>query len=297
LAWAALGHETGGHDILGADVGLRGELERAVFTALDDAGIGNGLPEYWSARIDETASDVMGILNMGPAAGIGLIGYFRGLNAAFTGVPQLRNHGPANDPHPADIVRGFLAAATVRLLRFADRNRWADLIAQETIKDVTAIRLSGVTITEQLARQSAELVATAIVTTKVNSLENHALGEIQNWRDVDEEIVQELSTLLVSPLGVPERLAAGFFAAHVVAAAVVGALRQNADLPTLFSRTLDILKKMHDSNPSWGPLFVVHPGNLAAHRVYEKFEVERAKSPVEPEGPTESARPSRRRRR
>ena len=146
----------------------------------------------------------MGILNMGPAAGIGLIGYFRGLNAAFTGELRLRNSGPANDPHPADIVRGFLAAATVRLLRFTERNSWADLIAQETTNDVTAIRLSGVTITEQLACRSAELVATTIVTTKVNSLEHHALGEIQNWRDVDEEIVQELSTILVSPLGVPE---------------------------------------------------------------------------------------------
>jgi hypothetical protein len=276
---------------------LRGELERAVFKGLDDAGIGNGLPEYWSARIDETASDVMGILNMGPAAGIGLIGYFRGLNAAFTGELRLRNSGPANDPHSADIVRGFLAAATVRLLRFTERKSWADLIAQETTNDVTAIRLSGVTITEQLARRSAELVATAIVTTKMNSLEHHALGEIQNWRDVDEEIVQELSTILVSPLGVPERVASGFYAAHVVAAAVVRALRQNADLPTLFSRMLDILKKMHDSNHSWGPLFVVHPGNLAAHRVYEKFETERAKSTIAPEGTPEPARPSPRRRR
>ncbi len=25
----------------------------------------------------------------------------------------------------------------------------------------------------------------------------------------------------------------------------------------------DALKTMHDANPSWGPLFVAHPGDLA----------------------------------
>lgn len=74
----------------------------------------------------------MGVLNMGPAAGIWLVVYFRGLNAAFTGVATLRNDGPSGDPHPADILRGFLAAATVRLLSFDDAVTWADAIEQET---------------------------------------------------------------------------------------------------------------------------------------------------------------------
>jgi hypothetical protein len=25
---------------------------------------------------------------------------------------------------------------------------------------------------------------------------------------------------------------------------------------------------MHDGNPSWGPLFVTHPGSIARHFVY-----------------------------
>ena len=72
LSWAALGHETAGHDILHADTGLHQELSNAVLTALENQGLKDGLPEYWSLRIDETASDVCGILNMGPAAGIGV---------------------------------------------------------------------------------------------------------------------------------------------------------------------------------------------------------------------------------
>lgn len=76
MAWAALGHETAGHDILNADTGLKAELTQAVRQALEQANMGHGLPEYWSSRIDETASDVLGILNMGPAAGIGLLAIF-----------------------------------------------------------------------------------------------------------------------------------------------------------------------------------------------------------------------------
>src|SRR5262245_14350146 len=83
LAWAAVGHETGGHDIRHTYAGLEDQLASAVRTALRMAGFGGDLADYWADRIDETASDVCGILNMGPAAAIGLIGYFRGLNAAF----------------------------------------------------------------------------------------------------------------------------------------------------------------------------------------------------------------------
>ena len=137
------GDETAGHDILHADDGLQDEISRAVRAAIVADGLGGPLADYWSQRIDETASDVMGILNMGPAAGIGLVVYFRGLNAAFSGVATLRNDGPDGDPHPADILRGFLAAATVRLLSFDGAAAWADAIEQETEKDVTQIRIAA----------------------------------------------------------------------------------------------------------------------------------------------------------
>jgi hypothetical protein len=93
LAWSALGHETAGHDILSADTGLKSEIMRAVRNKLQTAGLGR-LATYWAQRIDETASDVLGILNMGPAAAIGLIGFFRG----FSRDSKLRSSGPASDP-------------------------------------------------------------------------------------------------------------------------------------------------------------------------------------------------------
>jgi hypothetical protein len=268
LAWPALAHETAGHDILHADNGLLNQVSNAVRTALSQGNGTRDLAGYWADRIDETASDVLGILNMGPAPGIGLIGYFRGLNAAFGGEPILRNEGPSSDPHPADILRGFLAAATVRQLDFSNAADWADIIVEETQKDVTGIRLDGADVDTEVARRSAEIVSNVIVTQPMAALENHAFGEIQNWRDHDESIVQQLKAILNTANPLPVELAAGVFAAHLVAAATTAALEAGANISVLFRRMLDLLKAMNDKNPSFGPLRVRHPGDLVRDRVY-----------------------------
>jgi len=271
LAWPALGHETGGHDILHADNGLLDQVSSAVRNALSADAPTRNLAAYWADRIDETASDVLGILNMGPSPAIGLIGYFRALNAAFTGSSKLRNVGPAHDPHPADIVRGFLAAATVRQLEFSDAASWAAAIEEETQRDVTNIRLAGKAVDPKVAKRSAEIVSQVIVCQPLNSIEQHSFGEIQNWRDEDEEIVAQLRATLTTANPLAPELTTGVFAAHLVAAATTAALAKDADVSLLFARMLDLLKIMNDKNPSFGPLRVRHPGNLVRDRVYIPF--------------------------
>jgi hypothetical protein len=241
---------------------------------LEQANIGQGLPEYWSDRIDETASDVMGILNMGPAAAIGPIGYFRGINAAFTGVAKLRNEGPLADVHPADIVRGYLAAATVRLLAFDKASAWAAIIDEETTKDVSTIILGGEVVSPENAKRSAKIVAETLVNYKALSLEKHSLGQIQNWRNRDEAIVQKLQKVLMTAIDLSANLGSGAYAAHAVAAGVTAALAKNGNVASIFNRMQVILKAMHDTNPSWGPLFITHPGDIDMHRSYYPIEIE-----------------------
>jgi hypothetical protein len=210
----------------------------------------------------------MGVLNMGPAAAIGLIGFFRGLNKAFTGTATLRNNGPVNDPHPADIVRGYLAAETVALLDFSQRDAWARIIAAETDKDARSIVLAGQRLSVEEARESARRVAAAIANTRARSLENHSLSEIQTWRDRDENIVAVVRQSLTTTGDLPAEGTARIFATHVVAAAVTEALANGADLPVIFDRMVNILSRQHAQNPVWGPLLVRHPGNIRRDFAY-----------------------------
>jgi hypothetical protein len=263
LAWAALGHETAGHDVLGADTGLRAELAAAVRAAVRRAGLSRGLADYWGDRVDETASDVLGILNMGPAAGAGIVGYFRALNAAWGSGPRLRSAGPADDEHPADVLRGWLAAATVRRLSFAGAAAWGVALDRETDRDAGPVTLAGRAVSRADARASAAAVAAAVGGTPLRSLEGHALGEIQDWRDADEGVAAGLRALVAGTGAVPPRVAQGVYAAHAVAAGVYASLAGDAPQARIFERTVAVLKAMHDANPSWGPLYVVHPGDLS----------------------------------
>jgi len=269
LSWSALGHETAGHDILHADEGLEAELSNQIQLELKKQNVGFGLDDYWSTRIDETASDVMGILNMGPAAGIGLIAYFRGLNYAFGGGPKLRCIGPRDDPHPADILRGFLAASVVRLLSFNQASAWANLIEAETNKDVETIRINNIVISPKIAQLSAEIVAGVLTSYKSEILQGHALIEIQDWRNKDEDIVAQLRKVLKINIPLAVELTEGVYAAHVVSAAVTLALSGKANLNVVFGRMISILKAMHDKNPSWGPLFITHPSTLSKDMAYK----------------------------
>jgi hypothetical protein len=273
LPWAALGHETAGHDILRADDGLLEELNCAVKEALLKENIDPFLAEYWSFCFEESASDVMGILNMGPAVALAQIGFFRALNAVVNKnkVFKLDNVGPSDDIHPADILRGYLAASTVRLLEFNGANKWADYIEAETDKDLTTICLdwnykdpsSGKVISSDEAKKSAEIVAKTIVKGKMKSLEDHALGEIQNWRDNDESIVNELRSHFGTLDPLPEICFGGtFYAAHVVAAAVLEALSKDTELDRIFRDMISMLKLMHNENPVWKLLtYLEHPGD------------------------------------
>jgi hypothetical protein len=260
LGWASLGHETAGHDILHADEGLLAEMQQALWQALKDAKLPRGLPEYWAERIDETASDVLGILNMGPAAGIGIIGLLRGVRGS-RGDAVLSTVGPDGDEHPCDIVRGYLAASVVRLLSFDGRDAWADAIEAETDRDrSSSINLGGRVVTVEDAKKSAEIAAKTISKGKMKAMGYRPFLDIQDWKNEDEAVVGELVLPLTTSASLEDSLAGGYYAAHAVAAAVVAALRKGADLPVIFDRMQLLLKIMHDKNPSWGPLYIAHPG-------------------------------------
>ena len=183
------------------------------------------------------------------------------------------------DNHPADILRGYLAASVIERLSFDTAKDWASAIEEEVNKDLGEIRLnvlpkydgtldlnSGTVISPADARKSADIVAETIMNYKLDSLEGHALAEIQNWRNIDEEIVLILRSALRSVDPEAESLEKGFYAAHVVAAAIREAMVAGSDIQLIFDNMITLLKAMNDENPTWGQTYVEHPGDMVRLR-------------------------------
>jgi len=271
-AWAALGHETSGHEILHADEGLHDELSAGVAQAILASGHADlanqhtreRLAFYWSSRIDETASDVMGIVNMGPCAAIGLIAYFRALSEAYSGERKLSSQAPGNGPHPAPLARAYIMAEALKLCSFDQGEQWRDEIMAEVAKDeaATGILLGDHEFTIAEVKAAAEIVTTAILTDSQEALQDHALIEIQDWRQSDQQIVEMLAAMSFLGNASPEQSTlTGVYAAHVVSAAISSALI-TGDLKSSHTRMVEIAAAMHRHNPSWSNLHVATAGDF-----------------------------------
>jgi hypothetical protein len=101
---------------------------------------------------------------------------------------------------------------------------WADVLEAETDKDVIQIQIEGTPISADIARRSASIVANILLRGRVEALEGHALGDIQNWRNRDEDTVRMLRSMLTTATETSANLRSGFYAAHVVAATIMSAL-------------------------------------------------------------------------
>src|SRR5262249_50058643 len=90
--WAALSHETGGHDVTHADPGLLPELREGVRSFFGGPLGGGSSPStaqllglLWDYWMDEASADVYGVLNIGPNFGLNLVTFFAALNSQATG--------------------------------------------------------------------------------------------------------------------------------------------------------------------------------------------------------------------
>jgi hypothetical protein len=254
IAWAALGHETGGHDVTHADKGLLDELAQKVEAAVLQNSGSQDLADYWAKCIDEASADVCGYLNVGPSLGIALIGYFRAL-----GDGKLRTVGSTDDPHPIDLLRGYLGAAVVKRLSFKDAADWSQTITTETQKDngdLSFVDQNGNSqpfpVSFNVAVASADVVAQVIMQSKLDTLQGHSFQELEDWKDQDQTIVDQLVNILRSDGSLPSSLQGpGFYAAYVVAGSVQAGLEGGSDVSTIFSEMQSFLATMHSENPIW----------------------------------------------
>lgn len=121
LAWSSIGHEVAGHHFLRSVQGLIPEIKDAIknkFLGLncesDDSM--KTLASYWEACAEEITCDILGLLNIGPSFGLGLVGYLRGVRGG-----SLRITGPLYSTERVKAKNGMLLEDEAGLQIFVER--------------------------------------------------------------------------------------------------------------------------------------------------------------------------------
>jgi hypothetical protein len=232
LTWVSLAHETGGHDVLHADAGLLPELRQGI-AAMFGGGPPNPsqpvstsqlLGALWSYWIDESASDLYGVLNIGPTFGHNLGAFFAALGAQHPGSEnapaRIRTSSGADergalDPHPTDLLRLDLIIGAVQSLQGLAQPVRADYVAQLRelslllAPGATEVRLQGILpldahtgVRLNTALPLADMQAAArrvgafIVTARLQALGGHAIQELETWDDADEHAATTIATAI-----------------------------------------------------------------------------------------------------
>jgi hypothetical protein len=231
VLWTALSHETGGHDVIHADVNLMPEMRAKVRQALGGpATISSAtnltqketIALLWDYWMDEAAADIYGVMNVGPIFGHNLAVFFAALNAqgSGTGNPSLRTQSGFDpndpqqllDPHPTDLLRLSLIKGAVQALTglaqsaitnySADYDALAELLAPGTTQiDIAGNVLLGpgqlvpVQTSFPLAdmQQAAVQAGQFIATAQFDALGKHSIQDIETWDDLDEQTAQGIA--------------------------------------------------------------------------------------------------------
>ena len=281
LLWASLAHETGGHDVLHADTDLLPELAGGVRNFFGGGPVMSGqitgahlLGLLWSYWIDEAASDVYGLLNIGPSFGLNLIVFFAALNARAEGSdqPSLRTatgRDPMDilDPHPIDILRPHLAIGVVQsLARLSEEARNAyvqdlNMLAELCAPGVTEVEVVGslprrtggslpLNVRLPLApmQDAARRVGAFIASTRLQALGGHSIQDLETWDDPDEAAALRIADILTRDASA---VAAGDDA-QLLAGATVAAMNSPGDYEAITRRLGEALDHSYSTDPYWG---------------------------------------------
>ena len=251
MIWAALSHETCGHDIVHAIPGLLADLSALPLTLAPtfvsalgvDAWTAQMLGVLWRYWIDEAAADVCATLNMGPSFALN----FTALLAAFHGQtgPQpapalwtstVAQPGAPLDPHPVDILRLGLAIGAVgslHSLNVATRQSYVALLSQiaETLgAGATTVTVQGeipipgsasiplnLTLPVATMQYATAIMGAAIANTPLTSLNGYTLQQIETWDTFDEQAAWRFALAVKNNA---ETLPA-VYSAHVLAGATL----------------------------------------------------------------------------
>lgn len=280
LLYGSLAHETGGHDVIHADLTLLPQLRSQAYDlfAGPDAHWLGMLWDYW---MDEAAADVYGVLNMGPYFGYNLAlllsvfiaqGLAAGRPSNSNSPPTLRcQSGSASDGsldvHPTDILRLALVQGAVEsLIRLNVSARQAhsrDLSHLSTLLSAGAsqVELSGFvrvrnglstdlqrSVSLDAMQDAARQVGHMIATTPLAALSGHAIQDIETWDDGDENAALAIAGRLVAGTSGVDGLGDD---AQIVAGLTLASLQRPAAYANASLSAAKALDSSYASDPIW----------------------------------------------
>jgi len=282
LLYGSLAHETGGHDVIHADLTLLPQLRSQVYDlfAGTDAHWLGILWDYW---MDEAAADVYGVLNMGPYFGYNLAlllavfiaqavaaGERRPVNPKAPPILRCQSGSAGDgslDPHPTDILRlALVQGAVERLIALNLSTRQAhieDLSRLSTLlsANATHVAISGfVRVRNGLStdlQRSVELdamqvaarqVGGMIATTPLGALSGHSVQDIETWDDGDENAVSAMAARLAGGTSGVDGLGDD---AQIVSALTLACLQQPAAYARASVTAATALDSSYASDPIW----------------------------------------------
>jgi hypothetical protein len=270
LLWGALAHETGGHDVLHADPGLLEQLSAGV-ARLD--GMSTSLRSLWITWIDEIASDVYGVLNIGPAFAVSLAAFFSALEAARASAPDqlgrlntilaVSSRG-LRDAHPVDLLRLHAAIGAVDALAALSADRRAawvarlDAIATAAAGGATTIDAYDAEIMSTVQQLPLATMATAartvgryIATAQLAALGGGSIQDIETWDDADDTAAAAIAAAATS-IAPTATIAAMGDDAQLLAGAIIALLDAPASYPQITAQLTAALDDSFHRDPIFG---------------------------------------------
>ena len=281
FTWASLAHETGGHDVLHADTGLLAELSAGVRDFFGSGRMdpnrptgGQVMGHLWAHWMDEAASDVYGLLNIGPAFAMNLIVFLAAFIAGFEhGTEPVLRAESGRDPndeldvHPVDLLRPHLAIGAIQSLTGLDPKVRQDYVS--TIEAMAAqcsggadsVALAGLlpigdhraiplqnTFPLNEMQDVARRVGSYIVSAHFQALGGHSIQDLETWDDADEAAARRLADTFridASAVGVGDD-------AQLLAGATVAILEEPDKYDAVTKRLNDALDQSFATDPIWG---------------------------------------------
>jgi hypothetical protein len=296
--WTVVGHEVAGHDIIRADDGLLNELEDIIVEQIKNDVVfkkeeevtynGRKIPftqfasKYWRQTMSEASADVLGVLNIGPARGLGLALDLISYREAIRGERVLSKSKRTTAVHPFDQLRILMSADVIRNLPGLDveiSTKYADSLQEiaerygngksdfKLIEKTKSGDKDVVIIPYEPMREAVKIVANTVAFNSLNKLDGHSFNEINTWTNSDESLSQRIADDLYENKepSIESKAEGDVFAAHILAGSALTLANSYVNLIDTTEIAVAALNKLYNKNRVFRGFPISHNSDMYMH--------------------------------